>query len=152
MMAKPKKILWVDDDAGALLAALRRRLEHEGIEVDVAQDVPTALHRIEAERYDALLIDLILPSGGGLSSLSYLAGIEVIRSLRGKEMRQGQHEKVPVVILSVINKSEVSAEIRDLGAEYFDKISLLTPDTFKLLVESLGRSGSVAEPEPAADD
>lgn len=150
-MAKPKRILWVDDDAGGLWSPLRRRFEREGIEVDIAQDVATALHKIAAVEYDALLVDLILPYESGSSALSS-TGYGIINRMRDLEARRGRPERVPVVILSVIGRDEASKEIVGLGVEHFDKVSLLEPGMFDRLVESLSGSGDAAEPEPPADD
>jgi DNA-binding response OmpR family regulator len=48
----------------------------EGIEVDFARDGRSALERLRASRYDALILDLMLPE---------INGFELIRELKSRE-------------------------------------------------------------------
>ena len=62
----PAKILLIEDEA-ALVVALRDRLRKEGYDVSVAKDGLTGLERATEERFDLLILDLMLPGEDGLS-------------------------------------------------------------------------------------
>lgn len=71
-------ILVVDDDLG-LRKALRRVLASHGFAVEVAEDGDEALERLRAHRFDAVVLDVVMPGSDG---------VEVCRRLRagGKEL------------------------------------------------------------------
>lgn len=69
--ARQASVLLVEDDralSGALEMALSQKYR-----VTCASDGPGALARIQQERFDVILLDVILPRGTGLSVLSTLA-------------------------------------------------------------------------------
>ena len=71
------KILVVDDER-AVRESLRRALELEGYEVELAEDGREALERLEREAEpDAVVLDVLMPG---------VDGLEVCRTLR----RDGQ--------------------------------------------------------------
>ena len=67
------RLLIVDDDPG-IRDSLSRALGFEGYEVSVAADGDQALGMIEPSRYDAIVLDVMMPGTDGL---------EVARSMRG---------------------------------------------------------------------
>jgi two-component system, OmpR family, phosphate regulon response regulator OmpR len=84
-MAEHKtKILVVDDDA-RLRALLNRYLDEQGYAVRVVQDATEMNRQLARERYDLMILDLMLPGEDGLS---------VCRRLRGTG------EKMPVIMLT----------------------------------------------------
>ena len=60
------RLLVVDDDP-ALARTLRRALGVEGYEVETAQDGVEALQRLNADPYDALVLDVSMPRLDGLA-------------------------------------------------------------------------------------
>ena len=68
---EPASVLIVDDDP-ALLHALPEtlRLRMSGVRVDTADSAPTALERISARDYDAIVTDIKMPGMDGLTLLS----------------------------------------------------------------------------------
>ena len=64
-------VLVVDDDPD-ILAALHDLLEHEGYQVTCASTCGGALAEATASPYDAVLLDIGLPDGDGLSVLDLL--------------------------------------------------------------------------------
>jgi CheY-like chemotaxis protein len=67
----PIRVLVVDDDEGvkALMSELLRR---EELSVDCATDGEMALERIRRNRYDAIVLDLMLPKTSGFEVLRFI--------------------------------------------------------------------------------
>ena len=68
---KPKKILLIDDDTD-MIRLLSRHLGKAGFEIVHAQDGVTALTVAVREHPDAIILDLGLPGGNGLTVLERL--------------------------------------------------------------------------------
>jgi two-component system alkaline phosphatase synthesis response regulator PhoP len=60
----PKRILVIEDEPG-LVVTLTDRLESEGYHVGVATDGPSGLDRLTRERWDVVLLDVMLPGASG---------------------------------------------------------------------------------------
>jgi two-component system response regulator MprA len=93
------KVMVVDDER-AVRESLRRALELEGYEVELAEDGDDALARIAAASHpDALILDVLMPT---------MDGLEVCRRLR----RDGN--SVPVLLLTA--RAEVESRVAGLDA------------------------------------
>jgi DNA-binding response OmpR family regulator len=100
------RILVVEDEP-RILAFVAKGLQAEGFAVDSAIDGGEALCRARAERYDAVVLDLLLPQ---------LDGLTVLRELRTAR------PDLPVVILSA--RADLATKLRGfrLGAnDYLSK-------------------------------
>lgn len=98
----PMKILVVDDER-AVRDSLRRALELEGYEIELAADGNEALYRLESETQpDAVVLDVLMPG---------VDGLEVCRTLR----RSGS--RVPVLMLTARTQVEDRVEGLDAGAD-----------------------------------
>ena len=96
------KILVVDDER-AVRESLRRALELEGYEIELAADGREALERLEAESQpDALILDVLMPG---------VDGLEVCRRLR----RTGS--RLPVLMLTARDAVENRVAGLDAGAD-----------------------------------
>jgi len=96
------KILVVDDER-AVRESLRRALELEGYEIELAEDGRQALERLDADgEPDALILDVLMPGPDGL---------EVCRRLR----RSGS--RVPVLMLTARDEVENRVAGLDAGAD-----------------------------------
>ncbi len=96
------KILVVDDER-AVRESLRRALELEGYDIELAEDGRQALELLEAEAQpDALILDVLMPGPDGL---------EVCRRLR----RTGS--RVPVLMLTARDEVENRVAGLDAGAD-----------------------------------
>jgi two-component system response regulator MprA len=97
------KILVVDDER-AVRESLRRALELEGYEIDLAADGLEALARLEANgvQPDAVILDVLMPG---------LDGLDVCRRLRGSGSR------VPVLMLTARDEVESRVAGLDAGAD-----------------------------------
>jgi two-component system, OmpR family, response regulator MprA len=98
----PMKVLVVDDER-AVRESLRRALELEGYEIELAADGNEALYRIETDSQpDAVILDVLMPGKDGL---------EVCRTIR----RSGN--TVPVLMLTARTQVEDRVEGLDAGAD-----------------------------------
>jgi two-component system response regulator MprA len=96
------KILVVDDER-AVRESLRRALELEGYEIELAADGNEALYRLEVtEEPDALILDVLMPG---------VDGLEVCRRLRGAG------SKLPVLMLTARTEVEDRVAGLDAGAD-----------------------------------
>ena len=96
------KILVVDDER-AVRESLRRALELEGYEIELAADGREALERLEAESQpDVLVLDVLMPG---------VDGLEVCRRLR----RAGS--RLPVLMLTARDAVENRVAGLDAGAD-----------------------------------
>jgi two-component system response regulator MprA len=96
------RILVVDDER-AVRESLRRALELEGYEIDLAEDGEDALRRIQLQpEPDAMILDVLMPG---------VDGLEVCRRLRGAGSR------LPVLMLTARVEVENRVEGLDAGAD-----------------------------------
>jgi two-component system, OmpR family, response regulator MprA len=122
------KILVVDDER-AVREALRRALELQGYEVDLASDGAEALARLAANgQVDAVVLDILMPG---------IDGLEVCRQIR----RRGS--AVPVLMLTARDAVGDRVEGLDAGADDY----LVKPFALEELlarVRALIRRGSAS--------
>ncbi len=79
MTDKPRidaSILVVDDEP-AIRKGVQRVLVGCGARVDLAEDGPSAMERLQAQGYDLAIIDLVMPSFGGMEILERIANADV---------------------------------------------------------------------------
>lgn len=105
-MAK-KKILVIDDMPN-IVTMVKARLEASGYEVVTALDGQQGLTYANAEKPDLIILDIVMPAGGGYSVYTRLKMSPKTRS-------------VPVIFLTAKDKPEDVARAYKLGAEYFVK-------------------------------
>ena len=96
------KILVVDDER-AVRESLRRALELEGYQIELAADGNEALYRLESgDEPDAMILDVLMPG---------VDGLEVCRRLRGTG------SKLPVLMLTARTEVEDRVAGLDAGAD-----------------------------------
>jgi|SRR5690242_4105365 two-component system, OmpR family, response regulator MprA len=96
------KILVVDDER-AVRESLRRALELEGYEIELAADGSEALYRLEGTgEPDAMILDVLMPG---------VDGLEVCRRIRGTGSR------LPVLMLTARTEVEDRVAGLDAGAD-----------------------------------
>lgn len=104
--------LLIAEDEIDLARTLRKALAEDGYAVDLAADGVDALTKSQAVPYDAMVLDLMLPS---------LAGLDVLTALRRSGVR------TPVLILTA--RDAVDDKVRGLNAgadDYLTKPFVLT--------------------------
>ena len=100
-----KKILIVEDEI-EFAKMVKLRLQAVGYEVHIAGDAYTGTQEIVKNDYDLIILDLMMPAGGGFSLL------ERIRKIPSKTL-------VPVVIVTgktIDNEDRQKAEEYDVAA------------------------------------
>lgn len=100
-----KKILIVEDDR-ILLEAISFKLMDEGYNVEKASDGWEALNVVERSRIDLIISDIMMPNISGLSLLSVL-----------NEFNHDQ--RIPVIVISALDKASVMMSAMGLGAYDF---------------------------------
>ncbi|MBR6080357.1 MAG: response regulator transcription factor [Treponema sp.] len=98
------KILIVDDDAG-IVDFVNAELMHEGFVTSIARTGREALEKIESEKPDLVLLDVMLPE---------INGLEVLRRIR-------QNSSIPVILETA--RGETLDKINGLNSGADDYIS-----------------------------
>lgn len=99
------KILIVDDDQD-IIKVLSKRLVQKGYEVAAATDGYLGVQMAHKEKPDLILLDLMLPVGGGLSVL--------------KNMRMSaQTGSIPVIVLTGMKDDQYKQKIMAEGVDIF---------------------------------
>ena len=106
------RILVVDDEPNNR-DMLARRLERRGYSVEQAEDGVTALRMIEAERFDLVLLDVMMPG---------MSGLEVLDALR----RDRAATELPVILATALSdRKDIVEGLRRGANDYVTK-----PSTF----------------------
>jgi len=95
----PKKILVIEDEKD-IQELLQLYLKRDGYEVHIARDGETGLRKASQERYDLILLDLMLPQ---------VDGLEICRSLRSRP----QTADIPIIMIT----AKVEESDRIVGLE-----------------------------------
>src|SRR5512141_613499 len=127
-------ILVVEDEP-RILAFVRRGLEAQGFTVDAATDGVTGLRRAREQRYDLVVLDLLLPRLDGLAMLRELtrsspelpvlilsARADVKTKLRGFELGARDYIAKPFSLAELI--ARVRVQLRAVGAAEHDNVVL----------------------------
>jgi DNA-binding response OmpR family regulator len=99
---QPVRRVLVVDDESRILDFVSRGLRREGFWVDVAADGKTGLDRSLKERYDLVILDLLMPG---------LDGVSVLRGILARKPDQ------PVMVLSALSDIRSKVDCLELGAE-----------------------------------
>lgn len=108
-----KKILIVEDEE-FLAEMYQMKFESEGYDITVASDGTECLEKVETEKFDLILLDLVMPG---------MDGFQVLEKLR----ENAKTMKTKVYILSNLGQEEEVARAFDKGADGFLIKANLTP-------------------------
>jgi len=120
------------DDEVALTEIIRRGLERHGSVVEVVHNGEDAIWAATEHRYDALVLDIMMPKGNGL---------QVVRALRSREIW------TPVLMLTAIDQDERLVHALDAGADDY----LTKPFSFVVLLARLRALVRRGAPERPGD-
>ncbi|MEQ1724327.1 MAG: sigma-54 dependent transcriptional regulator [Sphingopyxis sp.] len=104
---KHARILLVEDDA-AITTVIRVALEGEGAQLDAVSTLAMRDRKLAANRYDAIITDVMLPDGNGLNHLA--------------DIVTGEDGVTPVIVLSAQNTLDTAVRAEAEGAfDYLPK-------------------------------
>ncbi len=93
-----KTILFVEDDR-PIAEMYARVLQRQGYQVDFAYNGAEGLHKAQAQSYDLILLDIMMPEK---------TGIQVLRELRGPDGHG--HPDTKIVVLTNLAQDKTSQE------------------------------------------
>ena len=97
------------EDENTLAFALKKKLENVGYVVNIAMDGKDALNKIQQEKPDLILLDLILP---------VMDGFAVLKELK----KTPEYENLPIIVLTNLSSDEDIADVLNAGGtDYFIK-------------------------------
>src|SRR4030043_1950412 len=102
-MAAPAHILVVDDEAD-LVELVSYNLKKEGFRIDSASDGESALAKIRKDRYDLLILDILLPG---------IQGVELCRIVRN----DSKTASLPIIMLTAKGEETDRIVGLELGAD-----------------------------------
>lgn len=97
-----KNILLIEDDK-FLSDLYQKVLTQAGYQVEVARDGEAGLSKAQQQRYDLILLDIMLPKKNG---------VDVLRDLKGKDLTKN----IPVMVLSNLGQEDIVKDCLFLGA------------------------------------
>lgn len=101
---KRQSRLLVADDDPMNREVLSMRLEFEGYEVDTAEDGEDALRKLEEQKFDLVLLDLVMP---------VMEGDEVLKRMKADQTLR----EIPVIMISGLEDLDTVARCIELGAD-----------------------------------
>jgi PAS domain S-box-containing protein len=118
MSSKPIEVLLVQDQNGetGVVSEMLHRSEAGRFRVKSAQTLSTGVQCLQAETFDAVLLDLTLPDNKGLDTLTKL---------------QAERPTIPIVVLGDADDDELAARAVRLGAQ--DYLIKTTVDSHSLV-------------------
>src|SRR5262245_41189352 len=130
-----KRILFVEDEPG-LVMTLTDRLRNEGDTVETAYDGETGLARATSERFDALILDVMLPRK---------SGFDVCRDLRQRGVL------TPLIMLTARGQVVDKVVGLKLGADDYLTKPFEMSELLARLEALLRRAPATPEPAVASD-
>lgn len=95
-----KNILIIEDDE-KIRRILQLELTHEGYRVDTAIDGDDGINKFNSNKYDLILLDLMLPK---------LSGEEVCKNIRSMS-------EIPIIVITAKDQIKNKIELLDMGAD-----------------------------------
>jgi twitching motility two-component system response regulator PilH len=125
--------LLIVDDSGTVLSVLGRMLKQAGVQVTTAASGEDALASIDAQRPDAILLDIVMPGMDGFS---------VLRALRS----DAGTRDIPVIMMSGNEQATEQYYAQRIGADAFLRKPFGRSDVFSHLERLLDWQGRPARP------
>lgn len=125
--------LLIVDDSSTVLSVLGRMLKQAGVEITTAASGEDAMTSIQAQRPDAILLDIVMPGMDGFS---------VLRTLR----RDPGTRDIPVIMMSGNEQATEQYYAQRIGADAFLRKPFGRGDVFMHLERLLDWQGRPARP------
>ena len=121
-----KKKILVVEDRKPMSKALAIKLERAGFTAKVADDGEAALKLLQSDKFDLILLDLVMPKMDGFTIMAEM---------------QARNIKTPVIILSNLSQEEDERRARELGAiDYFVKSEIAINEVVKRIGHVLAQN------------
>ena len=130
------RILLVDDEL-ELGKLVKMRLEANGYEVLMAFDGQAALDKVHAERFDLMILDLMLPK---------MNGYEVCTVLK----QDGRYQKIPIIIFTAMAQTKDETLAKECGADAYIRKPFQADQLLKMIASLLSSASTSAPASGAA--
>ena len=142
MMLGPIDVLVVDDDE-IFLETTKDTLESLGTQVECAKSGQEAIEMIstrnqEGHHYDIVIIDWKMPDMDGLETI--------------KKIRRDIDDKIPTLLISAYDRSDVEDEAKKAGTDGFVSKPLFRSTLYDKISQILGQEVTSTEPEEDYSD
>jgi len=122
MASQPKRILIVEDEK-PLARALELKLLNSGFRPRIAVDGQEALDYLKKEKFDLILLDLVMPN---------ISGFDVL------EKMSAEKNKTPVIVTSNLGQEEDLKKVEKFGIKkYFIKSDVSIVDIINYIKDIL---------------
>lgn len=123
-MTDSKKSVLVVEDERPMAKALELKLAHEGFVPASAFNGEEALEMLRKEKFDLMLLDLVMPK---------VDGFKVLETMKTENMM------IPTIILSNLSQQEDERRVRELGArDFFIKSEIPLSEVIARIKKILG--------------
>ncbi|HLC99963.1 hypothetical protein A2841_00905 [Candidatus Kaiserbacteria bacterium RIFCSPHIGHO2_01_FULL_48_10] len=120
-MANEKIKILIIEDESALIYALRAKFAASGFDPTITLNGELALELAEKEKFDIILLDLLLPK---------LNGFEVLSRFRERP----KTKSLPIIVFSNLDSEEDRKRAKELGAtEYLMKAQTSLDEVIKIV-------------------
>lgn len=119
-----KKILLADDDP-FLIEVYGNKLKAAGFDLETAETGEEILRKLDEEKFDLLLLDLVLPEVSGWNILEKIRQNENLKDLK------------VIIVSNLCQKSEVEKGIKLGAIKYLVKANFTPSDVVKEVRETL---------------
>lgn len=119
-----KHILIVDDDEMVRMA-LVELLKPEGYLLDEAGSGKEALAKIDKDKYDLMMFDIIMPE---------IDGIELCKRVRARE----EYKDIPIVFLTAKSREQDKIKGLEAGANLFLSKPISPEKLLNIIAETIG--------------
>jgi DNA-binding response OmpR family regulator len=118
-----KSVLVVEDER-PMAKALELKLAHEGFNPKSAFNGEEALELLRKEKFDLMLLDLVMPK---------VDGFKVLETMKAENIM------IPTIILSNLSQQEDERRVRELGArDFFIKSEIPISEVIARIKKILG--------------
>ena len=124
-MAK-KKLLLIEDEAD-IVKVLSKKLNDSGFEVASRPDAMGGTQYVYQSKPDLVLLDLMMPAGGGLAVMKNLT-------------RSTKTSSIPVIVITGMQDEAYKKQVMDMGVKAF----IQKPYEFDVLLSEINRALGLA--------
>ena len=134
------KIL-VAEDSSAIRELIEMNLTQAGYQVDTAADGMEAANRIEASRYDLILLDIMMPKVDGYELMEYIRPLDlpvifITAKSEVKDRVKGLKMGADDYIVKPFEIAELLARVESVLRRYYKAASILQVDSVRIDTDS----------------